>query len=196
MKRVITAILPLFFPVLLNAQMHGITHDVEFDLGYVKYHPVYVDTVKLQGPGLTVRYAMGITKYLDLLASASMSRGTDHRMIQDGLYVMRQYNTESVEIGVRGHVQFLKRCYVQLSAQTGIMMSHLTDCYDLGVFTTGYRSNLSYNGSAGIGIRVTPVVAISAYFKRHGHVGVIIHDNPQYDFSYNEWGLSLSCRIQ
>lgn len=168
---------------------------MQFDMGCVNYHVNFSDTIKVRGPGLTVCYAMGVTKHLELLASASMTRGTDHNW-QNGSLVLRQYNTESVELGLRGHVDFSKKCYAQLSAQAGFMMFHCTDCYEHDYFYTSYRSVLSFNGNAGVGVRVTPVVAILAYFKMHGHVGVLIRDNPHYDFSYNELGLSLNFRLE
>lgn len=102
----------LAFPFASYCQYRNLQHNIETDLGCV------IHDNKI-GSTLETRYAMGIANHCDLLASISLSQGIDPERVEN-MRIHSQFHSGSIQLGVRGHLDYLKICSLKLSCQGGV----------------------------------------------------------------------------
>lgn len=96
----------------INVFGQGISHRIAIEAGC----SVMDEEI---GPQLGVRYMMGVIKYLDLTVSLSSSNGFFYDKAFGNSHTSGFY---SANLGVGGHVDFLRICSARLLAEGGMAM--------------------------------------------------------------------------
>lgn len=181
-KNLVLALL-LSFPMASFCQHHGLTHNIETNVAYVQWGSV-------KGSELNVKYAASVLNHLDILASLSVSNGVDFSHHHQGFSINEQQGSDILEVGIRGNVDFLKKCSFKLEARCGGIWLVRAWYREPDWPATWGSLRFATSGQAEFDVRLTPIFSMGVFAGKTWMFDELC------PFTLDRMGLSLCFQFQ